>query len=213
MRYLCSVHASDLSLDFAQHASTHRGINGAEGLGAKVAWVPRPLTEVARHVHVQALRCARVVRRPPVAHHEAAKAHGILEVGAEELAARARVGPVHEVVAAHGGGAPGLASRLVGGIVDLEERPGVGDVRGVGVSVSFLVVQAKVFHHRHDALVLEPLHVGRGEGRAQEWVLSRHVLRVAPAPRHPVQVEPRAEDNVGALSLELVGRGGGPLLH
>ena len=76
-----------------------------------------------------------------IAHDEASKVHRRLKVFEQELFGRARVRSVHQIVAAHGRCTTRVAGGLKSGVIHLEERACVRDLRVDGVSVGFLVVQ------------------------------------------------------------------------
>mmetsp|Transcript_69662 Transcript_69662/g.181219 ORF Transcript_69662/g.181219 Transcript_69662/m.181219 type:complete len:321 (-) Transcript_69662:67-1029(-) len=146
-----------------------------------VELVRKPLRRVVSlHVDVQARVRGplHVVRRTPVADDEALEVERVAEEGLQQLAVLASVLAVDLVVGAHDRCRTRLKCRLEHRQVDLV-LGAVADLHIHGLPVDLLVVVQEVLHTSDDAMVLDGLHEGRHELRAQVGVLARNGLEAA----------------------------------
>mmetsp|Transcript_38877 Transcript_38877/g.117413 ORF Transcript_38877/g.117413 Transcript_38877/m.117413 type:complete len:268 (+) Transcript_38877:741-1544(+) len=155
----------------------------------------------ARHLLVEALPQAFLVRRPPIRLHEAFEPHLVVQNG-ELLLAGTRMLAVDSVVRAHDRGYASVDGGLERRVIQLPCGLLV-DNRRLVVAVRLLLVEDPMLNDGEHPLRLHALHVRRCEARPQVWVLARHVLEVASVAGGAVNVHRRAQNRIRALAREL----------
>ena len=67
-----------------------------------------------------------------------------------------------------------------------------------------LLIEGVVLHHSRDACRVHAAHVRRHQLRSQVRILAANILEVTTVTSDSVDVERGAQDDIGALSLELL---------
>ena len=143
-----------------------------------------------------------IVRAAPIRHDHAVVAPLFPENLEHKLRIFIRLEPVHLVVTRHQRAGLSLFDRnLKAGQVNLPERPLV-DLGVQYHAPEFLRIYGVVLHAGECAAALDTAHIGRRELAGKIGIL-RKVLKIPPAERTPLDVEPGAEQHIHALRTRL----------
>mmetsp|Transcript_12705 Transcript_12705/g.44997 ORF Transcript_12705/g.44997 Transcript_12705/m.44997 type:complete len:425 (-) Transcript_12705:171-1445(-) len=172
-----------------------------------LSWIRGP-----RHLLVATSMGGEVPEGPPVAHDPTLETHPALQIAQQDVGVVASLLAVHEVIRTHRCSNSGIHGSNEWRVVNLPECTPVDDAVGIE-AIRLLAVSDEVFHHCQDILRLDASDKGRRQPLTQVRRLTGDVLRISAAARDAVDVQTRAQQNIGTFHAKLLCDSSCPSFH